>query len=206
MTEIENHWRMTKQLALSLRQPDIFYWLSRKGYFPENYVLPPCYQVIKTPNFGKRFTPINKRNYSPIVSQLIQTHFPKSEFTDKTFSIIHPYIHNDISLEIARNWKKIIKVIFDPKNKVYSYSFPIPISIRTKGKLGELRSGRMIYEFIEMAERDIASEAYKYSYLIKADIKNFYSSVYTHSIAWAIHKKNVARKMDNRWNYNFVGN
>jgi len=43
----------------------------------------------------------------------------------------------------------------------------------------------MIYEFLEMAEKDLVAEAHKYKLLTKVDITNFYNSVYTHTIAWA---------------------
>lgn len=54
-------------------------------------------------------------------------------------------------------------------------------------ELGPLRSGRMIYEWITMAEKDLVIEAHKYKYIVRSDITNFYNSVYTHSIAWALH-------------------
>ena len=47
---------------------------------------------------------------------------------------------------------------------------------------------------------------YRYTHLVKADIKNFYPSIYTHSIAWAIHGKNFIRKDRNRHDYRFLGN
>ncbi len=50
----------------------------------------------------------------------------------------------------------------------------------------------------------MASIAYRYSHLVKTDIKNFYPSLYTHSIAWALHGKKVARK--ERQNFNLLGN
>ena len=64
----------------------------------------------------------------------------------------------------------------------------------------------MIYEYIEMAENDVASVAYNYKILIKTDIKNFYPSVYTHSIPWVLHGKKLIRTKGNRNNYNFWGN
>jgi hypothetical protein len=73
-------------------------------------------------------------------------------------------------------------------------------------RVGELRSGRMIYEFIDMTDDDLASVAYGYEFLVKTDIKNFYPSIYTHSIAWAIHGKRNARSKNNRRNYTLVGN
>jgi hypothetical protein len=94
-----------------------------------------------------------------------------------------------------------------PKSsEVTSYTFPVPIDSRNPGRLGYLRSGRLIYEFIGMIDDDIASEAYKYRYIVKADIKSFYPSIYTHSIAWAIHGKKYIRKPANMHNYKLVGN
>ena len=92
------------------------------------------------------------------------------------------------------------------KSQVTSYTFPIPIDSRTPGRLGYLRSGRLIYEFIGMIDADLASEAYKYRYIVKADIKSFYPSIYTHSIAWAIHGKKSIRKPENMYNYKLLGN
>jgi hypothetical protein len=57
-----------------------------------------------------------------------------------------------------------------------------------------LRTGRLIYEWIEMAERDIVAESHRFKLLIRTDITNFYNSVYTHSIPWAIHGRENAFK------------
>jgi hypothetical protein len=176
------------------------------GYFPEAYVLPPCFHVQKCPSYGTRFFSVTPRKYKPTISQLCELHFPKSNFTDRTFSIIHPEIHSDIALEFAEHWDEILDVIFHPDKCVYSYSFPIPVDASHPGSLGKLRSGRMIYEYIEMAENDLVEEAYRYKYLIRTDIKNFYPSVYTHSIAWALHQKSFIRTGSNRNDFSLFGN
>ena len=72
------------------------------------------------------------------------------------------------------------------------------------GQLGKLRAGRMIYEWIEMAENDLVAEAYRFKYILKTDIKNFYPSIYTHSIAWALHDKKNARA--DRYKFTLLGN
>ena len=64
----------------------------------------------------------------------------------------------------------------------------------------------MIYEFIGMIDKDITSIAYKYSHIVKADIKSFYPSLYTHSIPWAIHGKRFIRKPANLHNFKLLGN
>lgn len=202
------HRDITKKLSNKLKPVDIYDWLMTIGYYPENYVLPPCFSVEKYPRFGKTYTTLTKTGkYNPNASKLLQIQFPKSVYTDRTFGVINPEIHCDVAFQIATNWKKLNRVIFSSKNNVCTYSFPIPLDKNNPGKIGKTRSGRMIYEFIEMAENDLASEAFRYKYIIIIDIKNFYPSIYTHSIAWAIHNRNYIHVNKRRHDYNnYVGN
>ncbi|MGB8764893.1 MAG: RNA-directed DNA polymerase, partial [Burkholderiales bacterium] len=50
----------------------------------------------------------------------------------------------------------------------------------------------MIYEWIEMAEKDLIVDASNYKVIARTDITNFYASIYTHSIAWALHGRDAA--------------
>lgn len=204
MTSPQEHNRQTAKLAQSLDPADVYKWIVTNGYFPESYVLPPCFHVSRHPRYGKRYTPLKRKGFLPPIYQVCEAHFPKTDLTDRTFGIIAPEIHSDIASEIAGNWKAIVGVIFNPKKRVFTYSFPIPLNIRTPGRIGMLRAGRMIYEWIEMAEKDLAEEAYRYKYLVRADVKNFFPSVYTHSIAWALHSRAVIRKK--RYNFGLLGN
>lgn len=206
MTKPRKHSRETEQLARKLKAKDVYNWLVTDGYFPESYVLPPCFHVTKHPEYGKRFFLYNKKKFVPRTSEICETHFPKTELTDRTFGIMEPKLHSDICYEISTHWDKVLDVIFHADNRVYSYSFPFPLSERTPGVLGRLCAGRMIYEWIEMMENDLAEEAYAYEYLVTTDVKNYYPSIYTHSIAWALHGKKFIRSSTNRNNYNFVGN
>lgn len=200
------HNRKTGVLARQLVPGDVYNWIVTVGYFPESYVLPPCFYVSKHPRFGKRYTRLRDNKFMPPLSQLCEVHFPKTELTDQAFGIIDPKIHSDIATEIASGWGTILDLIFDQRKSVYSYSFPIPLSTTTPGMIGALRAGRMIYEWIEMAENDLVEEAYRYNYLVKTDVKNFYPSIYTHSIAWALHTKSIIRSKNNRYDFSFLGN
>jgi hypothetical protein len=202
----KEHFQKTKELATSLSKSDIYDWLVTKGYFPESYVLPPCFTVTKHPTFGTIYFSHKKTKFQPEISEFQQVHFPKTELTDRTFGIIDPKIHSDIAFTISNNWSEVTDCLFHKDNQVCSYSFPIPLNHKTVGGIGELRSGRMIYEFIEMAENDVAAIAFRYKYLIKTDIKNFYPSIYTHSIPWALHEKSIIRQAKNRNDYDFIGN
>lgn len=205
---IHEHSDQTHQLAKSLKKTDVYCWLIDHGYFPENYILPPCFQVKERPPTPKIYHKIKRKGskFKPARTECIKVHFPKTELTDRVFGIIHPEIHNDIAFHISKNWNLILTAIFPPDSIVGTYSFPIPITAKAPGRLGFLRSGRMIYEFIGMVDDDLASIAYKYTHIVKADIKSFYPSIYTHSIAWAIHGKEFIRKPENTHNFNLLGN
>jgi hypothetical protein len=206
---ITEHREATRRLALNLKGGEIFKWLMLEGYFPESYVLPPCFKVVKYPHKRKLFHPLppNPRSpFSPTRRECIRVHFPKSEYTDRTFGVMHPEIHNDIAVHISKNWKKIVKAMIPNDSIVSAYSFPVPIDSKNPGRIGQLRSGRAIYEFIGMIDDDLASVAYRYTHLVKADIKNFYPSIYTHSISWALHGKKRARKPQNLRNNRLLGN
>jgi len=209
-TAIEEHRKQTKDLARSLKPTEVYEWLLLHGYFPESYVLPPCFKVVGIPKKGKSYFKVGgtrkRTTFAPTRTECVKVHFPKSEFTDRTFGIIHPHIHNDIAFHISRNWKKIVEALIPRDSMVTAYSFPIPVTKKAPCRVGSLRSGRMIYEFIDMTDDDLVSVAYRYTHLVKADIKNFYPSIYTHSLAWALHGKKSVRRQNNIHNFTLVGN
>ncbi len=200
------HFKKTAALAKALNHRYVYEWLVTSGYFPEPYVLPPCFKVTAHPSYQKEYFSHTRSKFQPSVTEYLQVLFPKTEVTDRTFGIIHPDIHSDIARTIARNWTPLMRSMFDGGNQVCAYSFPIPLDKNNPGAIGRLRSGRMIYEFIEMAEQDLAAIAYRFKFLITTDVKNFYPSVYTHSIPWAIHGKQRIRTGSNRYNFSFFGN
>lgn len=207
---IQQHRESTRDLARALKPSDVYWWLLEYGYFPEAYVLPPCFRVVKMPATQKRYFDPNKGFKGLKEAEFVRVHFPKTELTDRTFGIIEPKIHNDIAYHITRNWKAMVDAMIPSDSIVSSYSFPIPVNRKKPGRMGELRSGRMIYEFITMTDDALATVAYRFTHIVKADIKNFYPSVYTHSLAWAIHGKRTIRhggKGKNRRDMKkFVGN
>jgi hypothetical protein len=206
----KDHNDETKRLLKSVSKDLIAKWLLEEGYYPEQYVMPPTFKVnkfeLQTNPYYIVDTTSSQPKFDPVKNELVNISFPKSELTDRTFGIFEPKIYHDIVWYLHNEWDLIIKTLFNSSNKIYSYSFPIPVSINNEGALGNLRAGRMIYEFLEMAENDLVAEAYNYKYILKTDIKNFYPSIYTHSIAWALHTKEIIRKKGNRSDYTrFLG-
>lgn len=210
MTNPKKHFKETEKLLRKIDVSKISKWLLEQGYYPEQYVVPPTFHVEK---FDLQKNPIYKidkhggnEKYDPIKTDLINLSFPKTQLTDKTFGIIEPTIYHDLVWHLNKEWNSIVDHLFDKELNIYSYSFPIPVTKKSEGEIGGLRAGRMIYEFIEMAESDLVGEAHNYKFILKTDIKNFYPSIYTHSIAWALHTKKTIRAKGNRTKFSkFLG-
>lgn len=177
---VRDHFRETEELVRSISSEEIASWLLNQGYFAEQHILPPSFQVT---NFTLREDPYKKDLSRIRRKTLINISYPKTELTSRIFSIQHPYNYHDIVYYFHRNWNKILNHLFNKDNKIYSYSFPIAITKKNKHGLSNLRTGRMIYEWLTMAERDLILDAKNYQFIARTDISNFYSSIYTHSIA-----------------------
>jgi len=189
MTLPELHFRETEKLLRAISTDKVAHWLLNEGYYPEQYVLPPSFYVDA---FELQATPYNPDLKNLARRQLINISYPKTLLTSRVFGIQHPWNYHDIVYYLMQEWALILDHLFHEDLKFFSYSFPIPVNARNVGELSPLRSGRMIYEWILMAEKDLVAEAHNYSCIIRTDISNFYNSVYTHSIGWALHSRETA--------------
>ena len=185
----EEHHKETCSLLKAVDKSKIASWLLEEGYFPEQNILPPSFKVD---NFVLKNEPYIQNLKDPPRSNLGCVSYPKSFLTFRVYGIQHPHYYHDIVYWLIQDWAAIIDHIFNNDNSIYTYSMPIPINANCKGELSLLRSGRLIYEWIEMAERDLVAEAHRFKVLIRTDITNFYNSVYTHSIAWALYGRDKA--------------
>jgi len=188
---VKKHFKETEKLIRNVKNTDIAKWLLSKGYFPETNILPPTF-VSK--ELQLKSQPYNKNLKSLTRRQLISISYPKTMLTSRVFSIQHPWNYHDIVYYLCEDWEKILDILFCQDLKIFSYSLPLPVSKDRDGELTELRAGRMIYEWIRMAESDLVQDSRFFKLIIKSDITNFYSSIYTHSIAWAIEGKEKAFK------------
>lgn len=179
----EEHRNETHQKIIAVHKEMITEWLLLHGYYPEQYVLPPCFSVSGLSLKESRYIEHRELTF-PRRKGLAKISFPKTDLTDREFAIIHPHYYHDLVWELMNDWDDVIALLFNPNNRIYSYSFPIPVNEPAKENK-PLRSGRMIYEFLEMAEKDLVVEAHRFSHIIRLDITNFYPSIYTHTICWA---------------------
>ncbi|MCK4826151.1 RNA-directed DNA polymerase [bacterium] len=207
MSMPQSHFKETKKLALQLDPNDIAKWLLEQGFYPEQYVLPPCFDTSGFALQSNPYFPILTRQGKSILkadlSELLVISLPKTMLTQRDFAIIDPRHYHDMVLHVIDDWNSVLDHLFHDDQEFYSYSFPIPLSRDSPGSIGSMRAGRMIYEFLEMAESDLVAEAHRFKFLVRTDIKNFYGSVYTHSIPWALQGKPNARV--DRYNIDSLG-
>lgn len=202
---VEAHFRETERLLRQVPADHISTWLLEHGYFPESNVLPPSFSVCDfSLNENKKEHKSNIRNLAR--QKLCDISYPKTLLNSRIFSLQYPDYYHDAVIYLNQNWSEVVDHLFHQDTQIYSYSFPIPLNKSDKGNLGKLRIGRMIYEWLEMAEKDLIIDSRNYKFIVRTDITNFYPSVYTHSIGWALHGRDQAFNDAKDGDSNLYGN
>ncbi|MGX2971547.1 RNA-directed DNA polymerase [Helicobacter sp. T3_23-1059] len=120
----------------------------------------------------------------------------------RPFELINPFIYVYLVREITtkENWEFVQKNFkkLSKNSCVKCHSIPIQSQSKKSNK------AEQITEWWEKVEQESIKYSLEFDYLFDTDITNFYPSIYTHSIAWALHTKNTAKT--NRDNNNLLGN
>jgi hypothetical protein len=109
----------------------------------------------------------------------------------RPLQLIHPALYVSLveKMTSAENWD-IIRARFKAFHEHARFkclSIPLQSSSRGKDKASQISSW---WQGIEQASIELALE---YNYVFHADVADCYSAIYTHSIAWAVHTKPVAK-------------
>lgn len=123
----------------------------------------------------------------------------------RPFQIIHPafYIQLVNTITEPDNWTVIINRFnkFQENEKIICYSYPIVVDdFLIKESTSQITNWWMN---IEQQSLQLALE---YSHIVHTDITNCYGSIYTHSVAWALHNKEFCKHKDNKNNHKLLGN
>jgi hypothetical protein len=187
--KVEQHFRDTEKMLRAVPKEEVAEWLLTHGYFPESNVLPPTFLSTGLTLNDK---PYNKDVKSLCRRKLSSISYPKTLLSSREFSIQHPWNYHDVVYYLMQEWDRILDILYSKDLNIFSYSMPIPVTNEKGESLSKLRAGRMIYEWIQMAENDLVLDASYFTLIARADITNFYLSIYTHSIAWAIEEREKA--------------
>ncbi len=111
---------------------------------------------------------------------LVRHSVPKLKHLRRHFGIPNPYAHIMLCLTVGKHWRQL-KAVCD-KSPI-SLSRPVA---STKRAIAAEHSRRV--EGVRRAQSSVGAR-----FMLKTDLATFYPSIYTHSIPWAIHGKQVAR-------------
>lgn len=169
----------------------IFSKLLKYGYFPNKLD-----KILDSSSFEKFVLEANESalsGYIPSYNAAISYVVTKNDNTPRYFSI--PYCLNYLRLceHIRDNWDKIspllpskdrsmITIFFDNKNKRLVSMDSYDVGTTDKNVI-------------------ISKNGITAKYFVEADISNFFGSIYSHAVCWAIAGKNPAKnsKKDNLW-------
>jgi len=120
----------------------------------------------------------------------------------RPFEVIHPVLYVDLVNAITHpeNWKCIQERFLKFKNNPAVDCVSIPVESTSKSKDKE---EQILVWWQEIEQRSIEL-ALEFEVLAHTDINDCYAQIYTHSIAWALHNKETAKKK--RRNLSLIGN
>jgi hypothetical protein len=151
--------------------------LLTRGYFHDR-VIPPLSSIGLLPATAALKT-IAKPN-KDVRSRCTHHSVPKRKHLRRLLSIPNPFHQTALAVEIEKRWPDL-----DSRCKQSLISLSTP-------KLSTERALESSYSInAQPVHRSLRSVGSRY--VLKTDIARFYPSIYTHSIAWAIHGKEKAR-------------
>ena len=116
-----------------------------------------------------------------------------AKFTWRPVSMIHPIAYVDLVNFLTKEdvWDFVVKCFrdFSSNPKIICSSIPVK-----SNNANTLDKGEQISAWWHKFEQEQIKLALEYEYCIHTDITDCYPSIYTHSIAWAIHGRQEAKR------------
>lgn len=193
-------------LGGELSEDDAFVGLVDYGLFAEK--IPPCFtseglSLMLDPTLVKLLDETDENKLRKSIDKRSHDYMRYEALRDinipRHLGIPHPESHVVQALAIKKHWTEIRSHCDKPDQKVSR------IHVR---HVGGGRIFEMNYKGSEKFEQeeDELVWASGAKYLVKADISACFPSIYTHSIPWALHTREVAKKKENRGILKLFGN
>ena len=147
------------------------------GYFPKE--LPPPFNTKSFTKYFKSKSHFKGMKGKKDKSNCSEFSIPKIGYLRTKVSLVNPYNYLILCEEIKNSWPDI-EVVYN--GSTITTSLP---KINTNNFKTE-------YSFSAFKEKALI-ESLGRNYLLTTDISRFYSSIYTHSIPWALHTKEIAK-------------
>ena len=142
------------------------------------------------------------RNYEGVNHTIM--HNKDGRYAWRPLELIHPALYVSLAQKITEsaNWEHILGRFkqFSENNQIRCVSIPVQSLSEQKNKAEQITEW-----WVELEQASIALSL-DYQYLIQTDIVDCYASIYIHSIPWALHGKEQAKKKENKDDLNLLGN
>ena len=104
-------------------------------------------------------------------------------FAWRPMQIIHPVLYGDLVniMTVKKSWKEVTN-LFERRKKSSVECISIPL----KSNTDESNRAVQVNNWWDKIEQESLRKALDYKFMFQTDISNCYSSIYTHSIEWAI--------------------
>lgn len=170
-------------------------------YFSFNPMLNKLSKKLDGKNL-KDFRSDNPRGFDDVNYKLLSN--KDGKYAWRPFQLINPAIYVSLVHQITdeENWKLIQERFreFQLETKIECHS--IPVLSETVKKTDKTVQILTWWEMIEQRSLVLSLD---FKYVMHTDISDCYSSIYTHSIPWAIHTKEEAKKKENRTKSSLIG-
>lgn len=140
------------------------------------------------------------RNYDDVNYTIL--HNKDGRYAWRPLQLIHPALYVALIHEITdeKNWKSIRERfgIFASDTKIRCLSLPVISESKQKDR------AEQVSQWWQQVEQRAIELSLEYDYVLETDITDCYGAIYTHSIVWALHTKEVAKKR--RKDVSLIGN
>jgi RNA-directed DNA polymerase len=187
------------------------FFLKGESYY--NFDLPPYFEfdsiLAKVSELidGKDLKTFCKPNTGPRdFDDLNHTlfHNKDGKFAWRPLEFSHPALYVSLvhSITEAAAWTAVCQrfKLFAKNKKIVCVSMPVQSATEKSDKAEQILHW---WEDLEQRSIELSIE---YEHMAHTDITDCYSSIYTHSIVWALHGMSEAKKKGNRNNPAFIGN
>lgn len=190
-------------------QPQNYFSLNLPSYFDLSYLLNFAKDNLGVNQLFEKNHLMKESKYSKVsgINYILQSNKTSSSY--RPIVLIHPFLYVDYvnCLTKEEHWNEIIKRFEElhriTESKIYCGSIPFEIRDIKRVLDTDYRLESAI-KFWSDIEQESIKLSLAYSYLLKVDIASFYSSIYTHTIPWALHGEAVAKEQ--KENRSYLGN
>lgn len=183
-------------LNLTAKQANIFF-LVQKNYvtleLPDYFIFTKILADLSLKLEGSSIG-YNELNSAIKIEEVNHTIYSNKDgkYAWRKLRIINPYLY--VSLVNLITGKDAWIMIQKRFEQLHKGSFVECLSIPVLPDEDQAQKASQISEWVNEIDRASIKLALEFEYLFQTDITNCYGSIYTHSIAWALHDKTFAKK------------